>query len=240
MTSITDAKINSIVNTAKVMGKYIRTLSLGIREDAIAHEVAMDNNITLVLIPSTVKTVSDLYYDDDICEWRSLSYKIFNTVKVMGGSGLRSTKLMFNMFRAKTIDVTELDTSNVTDMSEMFRLAQVNNLRLCGLNTSKVTNMISMFEGISGYPDNLKLEELDLSLFDTSVLHKCNRMFCGAEIGELVLTSFNDSSISAFDGLFSNSNIGRVLLQKKKAEVNIKISRELVKADLKDRIVRII
>ena len=52
---------------------------------------------------------------------------------------------MFNSSKATSIDFTGFDTSNVTDMSYMFERSAVTELDLSSFDTSKVTNMIAMF-----------------------------------------------------------------------------------------------
>ena len=56
---------------------------------------------------------------------------------------------MFSYTYASSIDVTEFDTSNVTDMSYMFSSGEMTELDLSHFNTSNVTNMTGMFQGCS-------------------------------------------------------------------------------------------
>ena len=56
---------------------------------------------------------------------------------------------MFSYTYASSIDVTEFDTSNVTDMSYMFSSGEMTELDLSHFNTSNVTNMAGMFQSCS-------------------------------------------------------------------------------------------
>ena len=77
---------------------------------------------------------------------------------------LRDTSDMFNGCSGLTsLDLSNLDTSNVTDMYRMFyNCSGLTSLDLSNFDTSKVTNMGGMFQGCYG------LTSLDLSNFNTS------------------------------------------------------------------------
>ena len=72
----------------------------------------------------------------------------------------------------RTIDVTNLDTSQVTNMSEMFiGCENLTTLDVSHFDTSKVTDMNYMFGECNG------LTSLDLSHFDTSKVTNMSNMF---------------------------------------------------------------
>ena len=95
------------------------------------------------------------------------------------------------------IDLSNLDTSKVTDMSSMFNSCGLTSLDLSSFNTSNVTNMSSMFSG--------PLSSLDLSSFDTSKVTDMSYMFnrC-SELNSLNISSFNTSNVTRMDGMFLN------------------------------------
>ena len=75
------------------------------------------------------------------------------------------------------IDVSNFDTSKVTDMSRMFYdLRNITSLNLSNFDTSMVTTMNRMFSGMSN------LTSLDLSNFDTSKVTTMGSMFYLDEI----------------------------------------------------------
>ena len=80
---------------------------------------------------------------------------------------------MFFRCRSLTsLDVSNFDTSNVTNMAHTFRECKLlTSLDVSNFNTANVTNMISMFDGC-----NL-LVSLDLSNFDTSKVTNTGYMF---------------------------------------------------------------
>ncbi|HGF7842830.1 TPA: immunoglobulin-like domain-containing protein [Enterococcus hirae] len=78
--------------------------------------------------------------------------------------------------------LSQLDTSNVTDMSYMFAYQiALKNLDLSGFDTSNVTNMSSMFTAM------WKLENLNISGFDTSNVTDMHSMFANAPLKKLTL-----------------------------------------------------
>jgi len=79
---------------------------------------------------------------------------------------------MFKNYKATSIDLTNANTSAVTDMSCMFmQCYELTDLNLNGFDTSNVTEMSDMFYGCKA------LVSLDLSSFDTSKVTKTDSMF---------------------------------------------------------------
>ena len=98
----------------------------------------------------------------------------------------------------KDLDISNFDTSKVTQMSGMFSgMSSLTSLDLSNFNTSKVWDMDSMFRGMSS------LTSLNLSNFDTSRVAYMRWMFSGMSS----LTSFKFSHFGHFyvkmDGMFS-------------------------------------
>ena len=96
----------------------------------------------------------------------------------IGGKGgiiaNESMRWYFVLFEKMTsIDLSALDTSEVTDMNGMFGgCSGLTNLDVSKFDTSQVTDMSSMFSGCSS------LTSLDLSNFDTSNVTNMHFMFC--------------------------------------------------------------
>ena len=98
----------------------------------------------------------------------------------------------------KDLDISNFDTSKVTQMSGMFSgMSSLTSLDLSNFNTSKVWDMDNMFRGMSS------LTSLNLSNFDTSRVAYMRWMFSGMSS----LTSFKFSHFGHFyvkmDGMFS-------------------------------------
>ena len=116
-------------------------------------------------------------------------------------------QMMFQGYRNCTsIDLSNVDTSNVTDMSYMFNIGNVADptrtlltyLDISGFDTSKVTDMSCMFRYCGSLPS------LDLSSFDTSNVTNMNSMFALCEaLTSLDLSSFDTSSVTDMSHMFS-------------------------------------
>ena len=91
-----------------------------------------------------------------------------------------------------TLDLSGLDTSNMTSMTYMFYNSKsLTNIDLSGFDTSKVADMSFMFCGCSN------LKNLDLSNFNTIKLINMNRMFRNcSNLSNLNLSKFNTSNVT--------------------------------------------
>ncbi len=98
-------------------------------------------------------------------------------------SNVTNMEYMFHGMRSVTsLDVSGFDTSNVTDMANMFRgMSSVTSLDVSGFDTSNVTTMENMFYNISS------VTSLDLSVFDTSNVTTMQDMFKDTPLAKLTL-----------------------------------------------------
>ena len=98
-----------------------------------------------------------------------------------------------------TVDLSNFDTSNYTDMSGMFQYCRaLKNIDVSGFNTSKVTDMINMFNNC------YSLTSLDLSNFDTTNVQYMNLMFSECRsLTSLDLSSFNTSKVTNMYSMFN-------------------------------------
>ena len=102
----------------------------------------------------------------------------------------------------KIVGLENLNTSNVTDMSEMFRgCSSLKSLDVRGFNTSNVTYMRGMFYGCSN------LTSLDVRGFNTSKLANMEYMFanCGNLKEVYVGNGWNIKSIKGHESIFEGS-----------------------------------
>ena len=115
--------------------------------------------------------------------------------------GLANMNSMFyDRYNLTALDLSNFDTSNVTDMSDLFFYCDnLTVLDLSSFNTSNVTNMNNMFANC----DNLTT--LDISGFDTSNVKDMNSMFfyC-SNLTELDLSNFDTSNVTDMDSMFYN------------------------------------
>ena len=99
-----------------------------------------------------------------------------------------------------TLNLSGLDTSNMTSMSRMFyNSTSLKNIDLTGFDTSKVTTMYGMFWECNN------LEKINLSNFDTSNVTNLNQMFQNCtSITSLDLSSFYTPKLKHANNLFNN------------------------------------
>ena len=103
---------------------------------------------------------------------------------------LRTTKI-------SSIDFSNLDTQDVTNMSYMFSCYSLTSLDLSPLNTQNVTNMSSMFHGCSG------LTALDLTPLNTQNVTNMGSMFCGCSgLTALDLTPLDTQKVTNMSSMF--------------------------------------
>ena len=104
----------------------------------------------------------------------------------------------FNNIR--DIDLSNFDTSKVTDMSSMFwNMHSLTSLNISNFDTSNVTNMSAMFY-------NMNLTSLDLSNFDTSKVTDMNAMFLNMwSLTSLNISNFNTSKVTNMSSMFNNT-----------------------------------
>ena len=103
-------------------------------------------------------------------------------------------------YALKTVDLTKLDTSNVTDMEGMFQYCNsLNTLDISNFDTSQVTDMSYMFSGCSSFTS------LDLSNFDTSNVTNMYYMFQScSSLTNLDLSNFDTSNVTNMSWMFGN------------------------------------
>jgi len=97
-----------------------------------------------------------------------------------------------------SLDVTNFNTSNVTDMGYMFcDCSGLTSLDVSNFNTSNVTDMGYMFCGCSG------LTSLDVASFNTSNVDNMLDMFYGCYgLTSLDVSSFNTSNVTVMGAMF--------------------------------------
>ena len=111
---------------------------------------------------------------------------------------------MSNMFSGlsnlTSLNLSHFDTSKVTDMNYMFRyMHSLTSLNISNFNTSKVTNMSNMFSGLSS------LTSLNLSNFNTSQVTDMGYMFWSMRnLTSLDLSNFDTSKVTNMRGMFGS------------------------------------
>lgn len=127
------------------------------------------------------------------------------------GIDTRNVTNMHGMFydsKATVITGLEtIDTSKVTNMRSMFINSKASKLNLETFDTSKVTNMGNMFAGV-----NLT-EPLNLSNFDTSNVTDMSSMFYLSAMKKMDISNFNTKNVTSMYGMFQSTNIDKLDLR---------------------------
>lgn len=121
------------------------------------------------------------------------------TIKYVLKDKIKSCKKMFLHCKyIKSIDLSNFNTEDVTDMSLMFiNCLNLEEIEFGNFKTSKVTNMEGMFESC------INLKSLNLSSFDTSNVENMNSMFMLCiSLQELNLSNFNTKKVKDMNTLF--------------------------------------
>ena len=107
--------------------------------------------------------------------------------------------MFYGMSSLVTLDLSNFDTSQVTDMQYMFSgMLNLTTLNLSNLDTSQVTDMNDMFIHMSS------LTTLDLSNFDTSKVTDMQYMFYGmSSLVTLDLSNFDTSQVTDMNYMFA-------------------------------------
>ena len=170
------------------------------------------NQIESITIEKTNVVPNDAKYSKDISSKQDGSVMLWYTDKdnnslyeISIGSENGSVEANTNgsgMFayldNVSTLDLSGLDTSNMTSMSRMFYNSKsLTNIDVSGFDTSKVVNMDNMFQGCAN------LINLDLSNFNTSKVTSMKFLFWGCNLLiNLNLENFNTSNITNMQQMF--------------------------------------
>ncbi|WP_260449729.1 BspA family leucine-rich repeat surface protein [Listeria innocua] len=106
---------------------------------------------------------------------------------------------MFALSAATSLDLSNFDTSKVTYMHSMFRESAATTINLSNFDTSNVTTMQLMFQGSAA-------TSLDLSSFDTSKVTDISYMFQGSATRSLDLSNFDTSNVMTMNNMFGNAS----------------------------------
>ena len=196
------------------------------------------NQIESITIEKTNVVPNDAKYSKDISSKQDGSVMLWYTDKdnnslyeISIGSENGSVEANTNgsgMFayldNVSTLDLSGLDTSNMTSMSRMFYNSKsLTNIDTSGFDTSKVVDMKFMFGGCNNlknldlsnfntssvktmfymFSDCNSITTLDLSNFDTSNVTNMNAMFHGCySLTSIDLSSFNTSKVTDMESMF--------------------------------------
>lgn len=132
----------------------------------------------------------------------------------------------FNLEYLEKIEFSNINTSKVTNMSNMFSgLKKITKLDLSMFDTSNVTDMSGMFDGCHN------IQEINLESFNTKKVTSMSEMFMECEkLERLSLKSFDTSNVLAFDVTFGYmKNIKELNLANFKISNNVRTTYRMFK-----------
>ena len=160
------------------------------------------SNYELVKVETSGADLNE-YFTETIKNSSSSSYGAFvDTIKKLPkykntGTSCRN---MFYVYKGTEIDLSNFDTSLVTDMSSMFdNCSNLTSLDLSKLDTGNVTTMNEMFNGCRAFTS------LDISTFDTKSLTDMSEMFYDCtNLQSLYVANLDTSKVSNMSNMFYN------------------------------------
>lgn len=155
--------------------------------------------------------VTKVVFDDSFKNYRPITtnhwfYYFSSLTTIEGLENLNTSAVtdMSEMFvgcsKLTSLNLSNFNTSEVTDMSVMFKDCYgLKELNVSNFNTSAVTNMSWMFKNCSG------LTSLNVSNFNTSKGTSMWNMFSGCSgLKELNVSNFNTSAVTDMSGMFED------------------------------------
>ena len=170
-------------------------------------KIKLISNGTQKIVNSKFKCPDEIYIDDILIGNGVCSINIEDEnkqIKLKWNDNLKTCNKMFSgLDNIKEIDLSNFDTSLITNMVDMFNNCKnLESINLKYLNTSLVQNMTNMFYCCK------TLKSLDLSDFNTSLVTSMNSMFSGCNsLNEIDISSFNTSLVTDMFRMFGACNL---------------------------------
>jgi len=166
------------------------------------------NNMIIEAVYSDIETTNYRDYDDETDSdgiypgWTDFDVSVrITSVSVLDEIFPISCYGWFAyMMNLQTIDLSNLNTRNVTNMASMFEYTPIETLELSHFDTSNVTNMSRMFSGTT-------IETLDLNNFNTSSVTDMSSMFSNSVITTLKISGFDTSKVTDMYDMFGGPSI---------------------------------
>lgn len=136
---------------------------------------------------------------DYFSEFESNSDK-FKPFVFTNSTPITEMRFLFKNISLINIDLSNLDTRLVVDMTGMFNYVATHVLDVSTIDTSNVTTMRLMFS-------QCNIQKLDLSSFNMANTTDISRMFANATIGELIMPKINIDHLNEDEGIFEYAEI---------------------------------
>ena len=123
---------------------------------------------------------------------------IGNGKNITNPKGNTSCYSMFHDYKGTSLDLTNFDTHNITNMGSMFaNCSNLESLNLENFDTHNVTDMSYMFWVCTN------LKSLNISNFNTSSVVSMESMFSGCRnLKSLNISNFNTSNVISMESMF--------------------------------------
>lgn len=175
--------------------------------DAIREKARTTEEYGLDEMPQAIRDIqgggSDFTIDDSSYLFAGTArMENFDNIMKLLKDVTKTDHMFYYNYVRESIDLSDLDTSNVTDMSSMFEYCQyVPSINISNFNTSNVGNMARMFY----YCD--QLQEIDVSKLDVSKVLRMDYMFYGCNnLKSLDLSTWNTAALNQVQYMFSQCN----------------------------------
>ena len=191
------------------------------------HIIKNDSTL-IVVIPDETEVIDKGKLNEFIEE---INEGVNIDIKVIGGNGLYSADGLFMHIHAKSIDLSQFnssnlanfedffcctrlvgelildnfDTSNAINMKNMFSDALIYRIDMRNIITKNVTNMQGMFNSFIGILENM-------NCMDTHNVISMNNMFELSKIVRLDVSSFSFKSCSSTAGMFTGVKCEKLVL----------------------------
>ena len=200
--------------TADKLNKLLETKA-NIKQAIIDKGVDIPDDTKFADYPSKIGMIiadgdaGDLYYYKDLYNLRTsngtsmrglFSYAAGDLdLSNLDTSKVSDMSYMFSNCSSYYLDLSNFDTSNVTDMSYMF-ISCSSEINIDGWDTSKVTNAQNMFQSFSN-----RNKYLDLSVLDFSNVTNASNMFASCNLDYIDIRNCNFNLSKIFVGSSNNS-----------------------------------
>lgn len=186
--------INKILNRAIVLGLQIKEIPTYCGHKAYLVSKTSDEHI--LYIPDDVVRPNSRFDLECTAHFKDCK----GTLRVIGGQGLKYVNGLFEETIFSTIDLSQLNTSNVIDMCDMFYDCKATRIILDNLDTSQVRYMKGMFK-------ECNVIELDLSNLDTSKVQNMKEMFNRCKASRINISNLNTSRVMDMSSMFKWCNV---------------------------------
>ena len=193
-------KVTANVDVVAVSDNNAKVLPQSVNASYGASNGIQPSALLYINITPYASQINKYYSVDRLFAYCSNLEKIDGLKTLTLEKSLTVYELFAGCSKLTSLDVSNFDTSSVTNMNEMFsNCSKLTSLDVSNFDTSSVTNMGSMFSNCSS------LTSLDVSNFDTSSVTNMNSMFYNcSSLTSLDVSNFDTSSVTNMNSMFYN------------------------------------